>query len=255
MTGLLVSVRSAEEARDALTAGAALIDVKEPLHGSLGATDPRVVSEVVRAVRRRVRVSVALGELALWPSDAARGDRFDSAPAADAAARWLRGVAYAKLGLAGSAGDRDWPDRWAAARRAWPASVRPVAVCYADWQRAAAPPPEDVLAAARRLGCEALLVDTHFKDRGGLLDCFDLAALARLAADTRAAGLRLVLAGSLTMPTIRRVLPLAPDYIAVRGAACQGSREGRICPERVRELVALLKAHPPLPAVRSSALH
>ncbi len=42
MTRLLVSVRSAAEAEIALSAGADLIDVKEPSRGSLGAADPAV---------------------------------------------------------------------------------------------------------------------------------------------------------------------------------------------------------------------
>ena len=63
MTGLLVSVRSAAEARIALEAGADLIDVKEPRRGALGAADPAVWKDVCRAVAGRVPVSVALGEL------------------------------------------------------------------------------------------------------------------------------------------------------------------------------------------------
>ncbi len=53
MTGLLVSVRDAEEAADAVAAGADLIDVKEPRGGSLGATSPAVMAEVVRSVAGR----------------------------------------------------------------------------------------------------------------------------------------------------------------------------------------------------------
>ena len=40
MTGLLVSVRDGQEARAALDGGAAVIDVKEPLRGSLGLPQP-----------------------------------------------------------------------------------------------------------------------------------------------------------------------------------------------------------------------
>ena len=54
-TKLLVSVRSAAEALTALEGGAALIDVKEPAHGSLGRADLQVIGEVVRAVGRRLR--------------------------------------------------------------------------------------------------------------------------------------------------------------------------------------------------------
>ena len=63
MTRLLVSVRSADEARTALAAGVDLIDVKEPARGSLGAASPGVVADVVGAVAGRVPVSAALGEL------------------------------------------------------------------------------------------------------------------------------------------------------------------------------------------------
>ena len=63
MTGLLVSVRDAQEAEAALRGGASLIDVKEPLHGSLGAALPEVWREIRAAVPRDITCSAALGEL------------------------------------------------------------------------------------------------------------------------------------------------------------------------------------------------
>ena len=63
MTGLLVSVRSAIEARLAYQGGADIIDVKEPHLGSLGAATPSVWHEVYETVNQRVPVSIALGEL------------------------------------------------------------------------------------------------------------------------------------------------------------------------------------------------
>ena len=50
MTGLLVSVRDAKEAQQAVSGGADVIDVKEPAHGALGAADPTVWSQVRRAI-------------------------------------------------------------------------------------------------------------------------------------------------------------------------------------------------------------
>ena len=44
MAELLVSVRSLGEAQAALVAGAAVIDVKEPLRGSLGRADDATIS-------------------------------------------------------------------------------------------------------------------------------------------------------------------------------------------------------------------
>src|SRR5437879_2488209 len=61
--GLLVSVRSSEEAAAALAGGAHVIDIKEPAHGSLGRADDQTVSAVLACVAGRRPVSAALGEL------------------------------------------------------------------------------------------------------------------------------------------------------------------------------------------------
>ena len=63
---LLVSVRSADEARSALAGGASIIDVKEPDHGSLGPAPWSVWREVYTAVSTAAPISVALGELPDW---------------------------------------------------------------------------------------------------------------------------------------------------------------------------------------------
>src|SRR5947209_7857771 len=89
---LLVSVRSAEEARAALEGGAAVIDVKEPDRGPLGRADPSIWAEVRAAVPMATPVSVALGELYEWVGDDAPGDLSPL----DASA----GFTYRKLGLA-----------------------------------------------------------------------------------------------------------------------------------------------------------
>src|SRR5688500_14284157 len=61
--GLLVGVRSGEEAALALAGGADVIDVKEPRRGALGAADAEVWNEVAEEVRGRAMTSAALGEL------------------------------------------------------------------------------------------------------------------------------------------------------------------------------------------------
>ena len=65
--GLLVSVRDADEAELAVTAGAAIIDVKEPTHGSLGRADVAVAAAVIAQVAGRAPVTLAGGELAAGP--------------------------------------------------------------------------------------------------------------------------------------------------------------------------------------------
>ena len=223
--GLLVSVRNADEARVALAGGADVIDVKEPNRGSLGAADVEVVAAVVAAVGERVPISVAAGEL-LEASHSLIG---------------LAGVKYCKIGLAGCQACADWPARWRSAIRQWPASVRPVAVVYADWKLADAPSPENVLAEAVAVGCPVLLVDTWDKSRGTLFDHWPAQDVARFCRRVREAEIAVVLAGSLQGEILQAAIACRPDLIAVRGAVCAGGRTGTISEERVRTVLAALR--------------
>ncbi|MGE0606697.1 MAG: (5-formylfuran-3-yl)methyl phosphate synthase [Pirellulales bacterium] len=238
MTRLLVSVRDAAEAAAALAGGAHLIDIKEPRRGSLGAADPSAMADVVRAVAGHVPVSAALGEL-LEPN---------ALSAATVNLAQLAGLSYAKLGLAGCRRQANWPDQWAQALQRLPSHMAAVAVAYADDAAAAAPAPAEVLHHAVRLHCRAMLIDTFDKSRGGLLDHWTLPNLADFARQARHSGLLVVLAGSLDARTARLLLPLQPDYLAVRGAVCEGDRAGAVQTSRVRAFAALLEDHIEAPA-------
>ena len=235
-TRLLVSVRSVTEAHMALAGGAALIDVKEPNAGPLGSADPQVVAAVATAVAGRRAVSAALGELVDWPDSPWRACGWETGPARNAADQ----VELAKLGLAGCAGDPTWPSRWAAALAELPPDWAPVAVVYGDWQQADAPPPEEVHRYAIRFGCRAVLVDTFDKSRGPLPSIWPFKQLDRFLQQVRRSGQLTVLGGSLTAELLADVLPLRPDYIAVRGAVCHGNRIGSISPRRVRDLATAI---------------
>ena len=222
MTRLLVSVRNATEALAALDGGAGWIDVKEPARGALGAADPATIASVVRAVADRCPVSAALGELDSHTPEMAR--------------QIPRGVSLVKVGLAGCGPRNDWRDAWADVAAALPKGVALAAVVYADWQAAAAPRPAAVLAAAISIGCATLLIDTFDKRGPALFDCFPPNELADFTTEVRQAGLRLALAGSLTLNSVDRALRLSPDLVAVRGAACRAGRGGEVEAARVREL-------------------
>jgi uncharacterized protein (UPF0264 family) len=207
--GLLVSVRSVAEAEAALAGGADLIDVKEPARGPLGRADDAVIAGVLQAVAGRRPVSAALGELR------------DAAPCP------LRGLAFAKWGLAGAG--PDWEDQLQAALeslRAVDAACRPVAVAYADWRRAQAPPPAAVADFAARHAA-ILLLDTGVKDGSTLLDWLAPPQLSELRKQTRQAGVPIALAGSLGCREIAALADLQPDWFAVRGAACLDGQRGQ----------------------------
>ena len=98
---LLVSVRSAAEARTALEGGCQIVDIKEPAHGALGMAGFETIREIVAACREMspsVPVSVALGDAGDW----------DESPERPSSAG-LPEVAYVKLGTQGLA-RCDWEE-------------------------------------------------------------------------------------------------------------------------------------------------
>ncbi|NUQ63915.1 MAG: hypothetical protein HUU20_15665 [Pirellulales bacterium] len=226
MARLLISVRDVQEARVARECGADLIDVKEPSRGPLGAADFDVVGDVVREVAGRTPVSMALGELLQWlPCRASQ---------------LPEGLTYAKMGMAGTIGNSAWLSTWRLALESLPNSVLSVAVAYADWFTAGAPQPLEIAVEAAGLGCSWLLIDTFSKSSGWLLECISFRELGELVSLARQRRLGVVLAGSLSEQTIPMVLPLEPDYVAVRGAACCGGRLGCVEAARVERLARLL---------------
>ncbi len=191
---LMTSVSDVEEAAAALLGGADVLDVKNPLEGSLGACPPAVLRAVVAlrdraaATGRRVSVSAALGDA---PNRAAR-----------AAAPGVRVVAaaYAEAALLGS--------------------IEPVLL------------PE----VAKYSGADGCLIDTAGKDGRTLFDHLDPGAVSGFVTACRGRGLLCGLAGSLGADHLPLLLELGPDVIGVRGAICEGGRNGRLDPRRLSAL-------------------
>ncbi|MGI9456931.1 MAG: (5-formylfuran-3-yl)methyl phosphate synthase [Aeoliella sp.] len=225
-TQLLVSVRSAREALEAVEGGADWIDVKEPLKGALGRAEPQVVEDIVRVVDGRRPVTAALGEL--QDLEQIRRVEWD----------WLSGIAIAKVGLAGCRFRSGWQREITDLGQRLPPATRLVVVHYADAGLCESPPIDQVLAASIQCRSPALLVDTFHKDQGRLLDHLGTQELHRILAATRDLGMVCVVAGSLREIDFRLVLQAGPALVAVRGAVCEGAnRESAVC----RALVARLR--------------
>jgi (5-formylfuran-3-yl)methyl phosphate synthase len=227
---LLISVVEAAEAGEAAAAGADIIDVKDPTTGALGAAAPVVVGEVRAVTPAHLPVSVALGDGPFDPAAAARA----------ALAVTTRGAAFVKLGLRDTPADRALATL-RAVRAALPPGVALVVAGFADFDRARAPHPLDVPALASEAGAQGCLLDTAVKDGRGLFHWLDDAQLRRFVAACRGYRLLSALAGSLSVADLPRLVPIGPDIVGVRGAACLGDRvRGRVSGDRVRALVLAL---------------
>ncbi len=227
MAELLVSVRSASEAKAALEGGASIIDVKEPSRGPLGRADLSTIAAVIESIALRVPVSAALGEILEYP---------ELSP--------ILRLDYVKWGLAKS-GLR-WQEALLQAAGSWTelkSHCLPVAVAYADWQQAQSPPPTAVWAFARNNGWKVLLLDTFKKGEGTLLDWISLDEIQRMCGRCRNHQILIALAGSLGEKEITELLLLEPDILAVRGSVCRGhDRMATVDSALVRQLSGLLNA-------------
>ncbi len=231
MVRLLVSVRNSQEAHAAIRGGAQMLDIKEPSRGSLGAALPGVQREIVETFGDRLPCSIALGEL--------RDLALDTVAVP-------RGCAYVKVGLAGMRGE-DWTLSLAKVRRRLPPRCRLVAVVYADWRTAEAPPPEQILQWAVHCPIGAVLFDTFGKD-GTLFRWVDGGQMRAWIEQVHRAGLLAVVAGSLNEHVLADALETGTDVIAVRGAVCEGDRTASISAVRVARLAHALRSFRSVPA-------
>jgi uncharacterized protein (UPF0264 family) len=221
---LLVSVTSAVEASAALAGGADLVDAKDPAAGALGAVSIEQFRRIVAAVA------------GARPATAALGDAADE-PAIEQTARAFAGLgaSFVKLGFAGiSSTDRVAALITAAVSGARHVSgSRVVAVAYADTDRARSVSPLRLVDLAARAGATGVLLDTFDKQQRGLPELVAWRALADWVASAHDTGLFVAIAGKLTASDLPYVRDAGADIAGVRGAACDGGRNGHVTADRV----------------------
>lgn len=236
--GVLVSVRDANEAQEAVAGGAAIIDVKEPDRGPLGRADVATAADIAAVVGHAAPWTLAAGELVEGVESILThlGDVVARLPAGAARPAAVK-VGLSGLGAAGSV--------WAATLERLVAGVGagidPVAVAYLDWERAEAPPPGSAVLVAARLGCRAVLFDTFDKRGPGAMDIPLVGHLGGWIEAARRAGLAVALAGRLDGERLPAALALRPDVLGFRSAACVGGRLGPISGKLVARLGTLCR--------------
>jgi len=228
MSRLLISIASPAEALVALAHGADIIDGKDAAAGPLAALPAETLAAIVAAVDRRRPVSATVGD---WPADPTVLHAAASRTAAS-------GVDWIKVGFY-PGGD------WQACLDALAPFARQVpliGLLFADHT----PEPERHVAAFAQAGWRGMMLDTADKRSGSLRRHLDDASIGAFVRESSTLGLMSGIAGSLTLDDIPALLPLRPDVIGFRGAACEhGARGGRLDPDRLgalRETFDLLLA-------------
>jgi uncharacterized protein (UPF0264 family) len=229
-TSLLASVLSVEEAREAVAGGAAVIDVKNPFEGALGAPAPSIVRAVRAVIPPHIHVSAALGDMPNLPGTSAL---------AAAGAAWA-GASIVKVGLYGPSSPEEVVrllETTAEALKEGFPGVALVAGAYADASSFGGVDPLEVPECAARAGAAGCLLDTFNKTSGlTLLDLMPLPEIKQFTLSCGERNLFSALAGSLGFDETIQLLSLKPDYLGYRGILCEGGRTGRLSREKVRRI-------------------
>lgn len=227
--GLLVSARSIAESKLIIDAGARWLDLKEPRFGSLGRPSLELIFEVLELdIPESMQVSVAGGELGSWNLD------LEASLAAKLPAR-----TYLKIALANCSGT-PWQIDAERISRALIRRSQLILVHYADFQQANAPSWHEVIATAKSLGGKFVLIDTHGKETGGLLDHYSQEQLEAMIEMAKQLKLGVALAGSLKLEQLKDLSQSKADWLGVRSAIChEAHRTGDVCLDRLQQAIAL----------------
>ncbi|CAM5336548.1 (5-formylfuran-3-yl)methyl phosphate synthase [Thauera sp.] len=227
---MLVSVRDVAEAREALQAGVDFIDLKEPSAGALGGLALPLIRELVAALRAgeggldaraRPLISATIGDLPV----AARADILARARAVGAC-----GVDLVKVGVPGRG---EAACGLLAALATLPLAIVPVLIADDGLDAA-------VIDAACVPPFAAVMADTQVKHAGSLLDLLGAEALGAFIDRAHGEGRLVGLAGALRTADLAPLARLGPDFAGFRSAVCEGRREGRLDPRRLRALRAAI---------------
>ncbi|HBE67987.1 MAG TPA: hypothetical protein DDW52_07540 [Planctomycetaceae bacterium] len=221
---LLVSVKSAAEAKLAQSAGVDWIDLKNPEAGPLGRPDLGTLSATIETLCDWPKLSVALGELS----------EIESSRTAQPELEMARRFPIAKLALAETWTEQATGDLVARIQNCFPHSEDwLVPVAYGDWQLCAAPPISSVVKIAQELSSRYVLIDTYTKDGRNLLDFVERSNLTHWIDVAGDKGVEVVLAGSLRMRHVEQLWDTGAAAFGIRGAVCNGRRTGDVNLEKI----------------------
>jgi len=233
---LMISVTSEEEAREALSGGAEILDVKNPAEGSLGAQSPETIRNIKALSSQNVEISAAIGDMPNLPGTAALAALGAASCGAD----------YIKVGLYGTQSEAEAEFLLCEVQKAvrnFNASV--IAAAYADYQRAGTLNPKSLPRMAASAGVKGCLLDTAIKDGHTLFDFIQPSMIRLLVEQAHANGLLFALAGALSANDLPMALELGIDVVGIRTAACcENQRNGILDAGRVRKLLEASRQSP-----------
>lgn len=204
---MLASVRNLQEANIVYHGGADIIDLKEPMHGALGAVPLNVIQYVVDELWEKCVISATIGDL---PADAAAIEDKVMQTAET-------GVDYVKVGMFSERHiENCLPNLVHCANK----GIAIIAVFFADMDFDT----DHVINIAKHTHLKGVMLDTARKGSGNLLQHKNILQLEYFANRAKQNDLLTGLAGSLKIENIPTILKAEPDYIGFRTALCASKK-------------------------------
>lgn len=240
MQRLLVSVRGANEAEEAVKGGAHIADVENP-DSAIGPVYPLNIKAVRDRLDqkgfKRIKISTNIGEKQKVRSSSTQAALGVATAGADYIKLGFAGFNYAQAEYLGDIIVRTIK-KWFPEKKVYPA-VFPELRYSKKFD-----PLKDSIKLASKIKCDGILIDTYNKDIGkGLLDYYTIKQLNKFVSDLHKIKKEAWLAGSITKNQLPDLWKTGVDVICVRGAACEklegNQRFGTVKKEIVKKLVAL----------------
>lgn len=212
---LLISPINTDEALEAISGGADIIDVKNPKEGSLGANFPWVIKSIRELTPENLLVSATLGDVPYKPGTVSLA----------AAGAVVSGADYIKVGLYGTKNYSqalEVMENVVKTVKNFNDDVLVVASGYADAHRVGAINPMQIPRVAVNSGADLAMIDTAVKDGKTLFDFMDQESISKFTDETHDYGLKNALAGSIKEDQLKLLYNLGCDVVGIRGAACTG---------------------------------
>lgn len=230
---LLVSVRNAKEAGSAVIGGAEIIDAKEPAAASsIGPVSTATLEQIRDEVPGSIKLSAALGDVAKIED------------LAESFGRITVPLAFVKVGFRGLS-DAGLVALLLsdAVRRASALPSKPavIAVGYADSVRVGSLSPLEIPSIVTATGADGMLLDTACKDMGSTFRLLTPQVLESLSQACEAEELTLAIGGGLGVGDVERASAFGATIFGVRGAVCDGGRNGTVREQLVSDLAQAIR--------------
>lgn len=240
---VLISPINTQEAVVAWECGTDIIDIKNINEGSLGASFPWIIREVIERIDDRdVVFSATLGDLPHKPGTASLA----------ALGAVSSGVKYVKAGLHGSKDVAEGTELMRGVVRTckdYDRAVTVVTAGYADYRRFGGLTPLQLVEIAKASGSDMVMLDTYIKDGKNLFDATNEDELAEFVERAHDAGLKVALAGSVRAEHLEPLARIGTDVVGVRGAVCGGFDRGTtIDPAKARSFIEAANSMAAVPA-------